>query len=289
MYIHLAPAGLDHVLTEELGDDVRRLDDLFISEKPSRFAQVSWVDAQEFQFKSISEAVRHLRGLQRNWWLHPTAARGRSKLIQEQLPPLRVKPITFGTPAPTAPMGAWTLADETTMLYSAVTTNPYPDGIVNFVEDKEGPPSRAYLKLWEWFTLEGVAPRPGETCLDLGSSPGGWTWVLDQLGANVISVDKAPLSSDVKWSPRVDYRGESAFGLEPFAVDWLFSDIICYPSRLLELVKRWDGFAKHMVCTIKFQGATEFKTLDQFMALPGSRVRHLACNKHELTWSRNVD
>jgi integrase len=47
-------------------------------------------------------------------------------------------------------------------------------------------PSRAYLKLWELFTLIGEHPRPGELCLDLGSSPGGWTWVLQRLGARVV-------------------------------------------------------------------------------------------------------
>ena len=60
------------------------------------------------------------------------------------------------------------------------------------------PPNRAYLKLWEALTLaanmpDGRMPRPGELCLDLGSSPGGWSWVLQKLGARVISVDKAPL------------------------------------------------------------------------------------------------
>lgn len=286
MLIHVSPPGLEPVLAEEVGAHARRFDRLFMTEQPAHFAQVTWDDVREFKFKSISEAAKHLRAIQRNWWLHMTSARGRAKLIQEQLPPLKSKPVAYGTAPPTAPLGAWTLIDEHTMLYAARTSNPFPDGEVHFVEDKLGPPSRAYLKLWEWFTLENVRPAPGEVCLDLGSSPGGWTWVLDQAGARVISVDKAPLSRDVKWSHNVEYRGESAFALEPFTVDWLFSDVICYPERLLELVRRWDGFAKRMVCTIKFQGATDFAALREFLKIPGSRVRHLSCNKHELTWSR---
>ena len=286
--IHLAPHGLTEVLAAELaGRVIEQRDRLFLAEGPApSFAQNSWSDVRRFEAPSISKAAAHLRQIQRNWTLHSVGHSGRAKLIQDALPPIRFKPFEFGRPAPTAPLGAWTLWDEKTILYSATTASPFADGELNFVEDRLGPPSRAYLKLWEWFTLEGVRPQPGELCLDLGSCPGGWTWVLDQLGARVISVDKAPLSTAVKWSPRVEYRAENAFTMEPFAVDWLFSDVICYPERLLELVRKWRGYAKRMVCTIKFQGDTDFATLAEFRREPGARVRHLFCNKHELTWSR---
>ncbi len=40
----------------------------------------------------------------------------------------------------------------------------------------------------------------------------------------------------------VTQRLDSAFGLAPEPVDWLFSDVIAYPDRLLALVRRWiDG------------------------------------------------
>lgn len=164
------------------------------------------------------------------------------------------------------------------------------DGEVNFNENKTDPPSRAYLKLWEFFTITGQFPKAGEKVMDLGSSPGGWTWVLDQLGANVLSVDKAPLSPDLKLSKRVKHIEESAFGLEPKQigpVDWLFSDIICYPERLLQLVNRWREakMARNFVCTIKFQGETNMDVVKQFAAIDGANVRHLFNNKHELTFS----
>jgi 23S rRNA (cytidine2498-2'-O)-methyltransferase len=111
------------------------------------------------------------------------------------------------------------------------------------------------------------------------------------LGCEVISVDKAPLSPNMKMSERVHYMEESAFALEPKTVgpiDWLFSDIICYPDRLLSLVKKWmdSGDVRNFVCTIKFQGATDFTAINEFLKIPGSHVQHLYANKHELTWSK---
>jgi 23S rRNA (cytidine2498-2'-O)-methyltransferase len=162
---------------------------------------------------------------------------------------------------------------------------------VRFIEDKSSSPSRAYLKLWEAFTLIGQKPGPGDLCLDLGACPGGWTWVLATLGARVISVDKAPLDPRIAAMPGVEVRRESAFGLDPRsesvpAVDWLCSDVICYPARLLGLVERWlaTGKARRFVCSVKFQGETDFGVIEAFKAIPGSRLMHLSANKHELTW-----
>lgn len=285
--IALAPRGFERPLQEECGDRViEQRDRLFVlrGHDVPVFAQNVWLKPQTFNFKSISEAAKHLRAIQRNWWLHSSTSHRRAKLIVEALPPLKPKPQPFMAALPKVPLGSFTLFDENTLVYSAECTSLFPDGELEFQENKTDPPSRAYLKLWEFFTLNQRAPSAGETVIDLGSSPGGWTWVLDQLGCNVISVDKAPL--EVPVSQRVKFVSESAFGLEPFKVDWLFSDIICYPERLLELITRWQGFAKNFVCTVKFQGPTDFAALEKFLAIPGSRVTHLSANKHELTWSK---
>ena len=65
------------------------------------------------------------------------------------------------------------MLDPETMLAAAQCTSPFPNGEIGFVEDRIGPPSRAYLKLWEALTLIGSRPGPGERRVDLGSSPGG--------------------------------------------------------------------------------------------------------------------
>jgi len=52
------------------------------------------------------------------------------------------------------------------------------------------------------------------------------------------------------------------------------------------LVERWlaAGTCRRFVCTIKFQGETDHATAARFAAIPGSQLRHLFHNKHELTW-----
>ncbi len=256
------------------------------------WAQNIWFDAQLTPIASIKDAASKLRAIQRNWALYSICEHRRAALIQEQMPPVSARPLAFGEPAPQSPLGAWTLLDRETMLHAARCSSPFAHGEARFVEDTHGPPSRAYLKLWELFTLLDARPRPGEFCLDLGGSPGGWAWVLAQLGADVLSIDKAPLDPKVAALPTVQWRQGSAFALDAAElarlgqVDWLFSDVVCYPERLLPHVQRWrdTGRVKNFVCTLKFQGQTDHETAEAFKNIPGSRLMHLAANKHELTW-----
>ena len=69
-------------------------------------------------------------------------------------------------------------------------------------------------------------------------------------------------------------------------MDWLLCDVIAYPARMLALVQRWIGAGapRRVVCTLKFQGATDHETAAGFAAIPGGRVVHLFHNKHELTF-----
>jgi len=213
---------------------------------PAAWAQNIWLDARLVSASSIGQAAKALRAIQRNWWAHPVRLARRAALITEKLPKVSAKAQVFGQPAPTAPLGSFTLWDEASLIAAPACASPYPDGQVRFEEDRESAPSRAYLKLWEALTLLGVQPKPGELCLDLGSSPGGWTWVLASLGARVFSVDKAPLEPRIAAMPEVEHCLGSGFGLDPkiaggpeARVDWLCSDMACYPARLLELVTRW--------------------------------------------------
>ena len=250
-----------------------------------------WLNPRWIGIDSISDAAAKLKAIQRNWHLHPVELHRRAGLIQAKLPYVSARPQVFGAPAPAAPLGSWTLWDASTILAAATCSSPWPDGAARFVEDRVNPPGRAYLKLWEAFTRLGVAPGPGELCLDLGSAPGGWSWVLAGLGARVFSVDKADLDPRVARLPNVEHCRGSAFGLDPRhtgPVDWLCSDVICYPERLYALLERWLelGEARNILLTIKFQAETDFEASARFRAVPGARLIHLFHNKHELTFAR---
>jgi 23S rRNA (cytidine2498-2'-O)-methyltransferase len=290
---YLAPDGLEATLETELARAGRTVlawhGKLALSPEPpmeSMWALDVWTAPRDIPVVSIKSAASALRAMQRNWSHLPVDFHRRSALIAENLPPVKARPLVFPEKAPTAPLGAWTLLAPDRMLASPTKSSPFPGGAPHFVEDRVGPPSRAYLKLWEACTRIGAWPRPGETCLDLGASPGGWTWAIAKLGATVTAIDKAPLAPNVAAMPGVTLRQGSAFAMEPERVDWLFSDIIAYPARLLELVQAWiaAGAAERIVCTIKFQGETDFAAAEAFAAIPGAKVMHLFHNKHELTF-----
>lgn len=118
--------------------------------------------------------------------------------------------------------------------------------------------------------------------------------MLGRLGCRVFSVDKAELAPQVAAMPGVNHCLGSGFGLEPRhvgQVDWLFSDMICYPDRLLETVQEWlaADACRNVVCTLKFQAQTDHETARAFAAIPGGRLLHLSCNKHELTFVKLAD
>ena len=296
MKAYLAAEGFERELAAELaGKIASEHGRLILTEEnepatAAAWAQNVWLDPREVAFASIGEAARKLRELGPLWSLHSTKLHRRASLIQEKLKsPGAGREIEFLSPLPKAPMGAWTLLSENRLLASPRCSSPFADGEARFKENKTEPPSRAYLKLWELFTVHGVRPRKGEHCIDLGASPGGWTWVLASLGCKVTAVDRSPLADEVARLPGVTFVKGNAFTAEPkdFAgVDWMFSDVICYPEQIEELIGKWraSGLCRNFVCTVKFKGATDHEVAKRLAAIPGTRLQHLFHNKHELTW-----
>jgi 23S rRNA (cytidine2498-2'-O)-methyltransferase len=290
---YLAAEGFEDGLAEEL---VRR--GVTISDWHGRLALSpdnpvhaawaldTWTDPREIEAPTVKSAADALRAMQRNWGAYGADHYRRMALIESRLPPLKARPLVFPALPPGSHLGAWTLLAPDRLLASPTKSSPFVNGACRFVEDHIGPPSRAYLKLWEALVRFGRWPEPGERCLDLGASPGGWTWVLASLGADVTAVDKAPLAAAVAAMPGVSERLDSAFAVPAEPVDWLFSDVIAYPDRLLAMARRWidAGAARYVVCTIKFQGHTDHDAADAFAAIPGGQVIHLFHNKHELTF-----
>ncbi|MDO9181245.1 MAG: SAM-dependent methyltransferase [Bacteriovorax sp.] len=293
---YLAPVDFEADLSVELSLQgitiLEKHGRLFLCEGAAQdvvFAQDTWNDVVKIDYTSIGNAAEILRGRANRWSHYSINNHRRAELILEKVPSVKIKRYNFLDPIPMTPIGVFSLLSESEMLVSNQTNCPLPFGEINFNEDKINPPSRAYLKLWELFTLYKIIPTAGMRAIDVGSCPGGWTWVLQNIGCEVVSVDKAPLDPKIAALPRIDFRQESAFGLRPQHIgklNWFFSDIICYPDKLLELVTRFrdSGLVDNFACTIKFQAPTDFDTMFKLKAIPGSRIVHLSCNKHEVTW-----
>ncbi|MCR5698900.1 MAG: SAM-dependent methyltransferase [Treponemataceae bacterium] len=271
----------------------------FACEKYPYWARTTAINPKFQKFESIGEAAKFLKAIQRNWASYQFSFFRRSSLIQEKLPFINLKPKSFPFEIPSSQIGLFTLIDENKMLYSETATSPLPSGYFQFIEDHENPPSRAYLKLQEAlvrFAYFYKTPLPDEKsyCFDAGACPGGWTWVLRQLGSRVFAVDRAELCDSLMNDSSVEFLKHDAFTLEtdkigPF--DFVFSDVICYPERLLNWVNLWieSGRTKNMICTIKMQGEIDWDLVEKFASIPDSHVVHLCYNKHELTWMWHKD
>jgi 23S rRNA (cytidine2498-2'-O)-methyltransferase len=256
---------------------------------------------------SISQASKQLNSLNRYWVHHPSVLVRRGELIAAQL---RVLPREAGATrrnvsgqyrlnyhsADFDGVQCFTMTSPNTILASSARMRRRlpPDSV--FQEDKVGPPNRAYLKLWEAFSLLGRRPVIGDTVLDCGAAPGGWTFVAGHTGANVVAVDKAPLDGCIQQLPNVKFIQQSAFSLSPANSPvpltqhtWLLADIACYPYRLLEWIRPWVESARksrtQLIVTIKLHGepGTWLSLLQPFLQLHECTVHHLRENKHEAT------
>lgn len=289
---YLAPIDLvDHVVAELQG--VQKVyERLVLAEgavQPSVWAQNIWMNPFVIRFSSVNDAAKKLREIQRNWKLYSHTLHRRASLIEETLPKVSAKPLPFPAEPPGSSLGSWTLLDAETILASAHCTSVFPNGEIRFIEHPVGPPSRAYLKLWEALLRSGCWPGEGSLCLDAGASPGGWSWVIERLGAKVDAVDRSPLAPELMKKPRIAFRQGDGFSVGPDAAvryDWVFSDMACYPEKLLGWVEQWlvADASQKLICTLKFQGSGHQAIIEKFSRIPGGQLVHLFHNKHELTF-----
>ena len=279
-------------LQEELDEIIDIHDQLVLSSAlpiEALWSINTWHNPKIIEIDSINDGAKQLKKIQRNWCLYSYQFHRRAKLIQEQLPHISAKPLSFPCSLPTSPIGSWTLISENQILSSPKCSSLFKNGEFIFKEDKKGPPSRAYLKLYESLTRIEKLPQYGDFCIDAGGSPGGWTWVIQKLGARVLSIDRSPLDAKINSLSNVEYRKGDVFSIKPSdydKVDWLFSDVVCFPEKLFDWISMWfeSKKCKNFVCTIKFQGSQNYSFARKFLEIEGSQVMHLYNNKHELTF-----
>ena len=131
----------------------------------------------------------------------------------------------------------------------------FPKGHIKIPSDHTAP-SRAFAKLVEAELRMGRSIEKGETCVDLGASPGSWTYVAANRGASVVAVDRSALRDDLMASPEVQFVRGDAFEFRPNRrVDWLLCDVIVEPGRSAGLLLEWlrRGLCRNYVVTIKLK------------------------------------
>ncbi|MEQ1723536.1 MAG: SAM-dependent methyltransferase [Pseudobdellovibrio sp.] len=247
------------------------------------------------QFENKSAAIKALKGMP-NLGVHfETDANAKlAESLKKELRELKLKRIELQVPSQfNFKYFAWGLFDSEHLIICDAPKSQFPLGWHEFNEDKSIPPNRAYLKVWEVLCMNYIQLKPDDVVIDVGSSPGGWSWALSQYVKKVYSIDKAELDPKIASNPKIHYASEDAFAVKPNEYKdctWLFSDIICTPQRLLGLIDNWhnNSDVKNFVCTIKFKGNCDFDILKEFTKYENSRIIHLYQNKNEVTWIKQV-
>ena len=189
----------------------------------------------------------------------------------------------LGTPS------EWTAVYGTVLRQEAVSWSPAGRQRMHRSADA---PSRAGLKLEEAWALLGLWPSPGETCVDLGAAPGGWTARALDRGARVVAVDRAALAKELEAHPRLRHLRESAFSYRPAEpVDWLLCDMAWRPLEVAALLARWgrEGWALHLVANLKLPMRDKVATLQRAQAVleeggwKALRFRQLYHDRDEVT------
>lgn len=163
--------------------------------------------------------------------------------------------------------------------------------------DDDAAPSRSYLKVEEAYIVLGREPQAGETVVDLGAAPGGWSYSAAKRGATVVAIDNGPLKGGAFGHPLITHRLEDAFKFQPppgVVYDWLFCDLVEEPHHVMQnIVTPWlaQGWCRHFVINFKFGHVDSLGLLAEVRA-PDSpfmrhatnfRIRHLYHDREEFT------
>ncbi len=229
--------------------------------------------------KLIHEAVKELlqkrrRALWRKWEASDAPFEADTSLVQLVLtaPDAGVLSVSV---APEPFQGRWSLS-------------PFPAGEVPVPVDKLAP-SRAWTKLAEAQLRLGCSIQRGESVVDLGACPGGWTYVAVQNGARVTAVDRTELRGDLMSHPAVKFvRGDAFKFIPDHPVDWMVCDVIAAPERSVELLERWvrERRMRHFVVSIKFKADSDHSIVNSLAnsvapACAEFRLLQLSANKNE--------
>jgi 23S rRNA (cytidine2498-2'-O)-methyltransferase len=158
----------------------------------------------------------------------------------------------------------------------------WPMGIPRLRMPKDAP-SRSTLKLAE--AIMGLLTadeqkatlRPGLQAVDLGASPGGWTWQLVSRGC------ASPPSTTAPWRPQsaiatglLEHLRADGFTWKPRKpVEWMVCDMVEQPSRIAPLMAEWvaTGRCRRSIFNLKLPMKRRYDEIERCRALIDQRMR----------------
>jgi len=155
--------------------------------------------------------------------------------------------------------------------------------------------SRAWLKMHEAVLWSGFNLKPRQSCVEIGSAPGGAAQFLLAQGLEVIGIDPAKMDPVVLANPHFRHilkRSKEVPRKEFAGVDWLACDINLPPNYTLDAVKAIVSHPgvrfKGMLLTLKLVQWSLADEIPKFLekirswGFPRVRARQLHHNRQEI-------
>ena len=124
---------------------------------------------------------------------------------------------------------------------ASILNAPTPGGFSEEILPTESP-SRAYMKVIDGMNYMGISFTPGETALEIGSSPGGATYALLKKGLKVEGVDTGEMHPICLENPYFTHHKQSIQDFHVSSlkdhVQWLFVDMNLAPEGSLREIEK---------------------------------------------------
>lgn len=152
--------------------------------------------------------------------------------------------------------------------------SPLENGIMRLKFPNEAP-SRSTLKLEEAF-LQFIPKQEwdqrlsgGMRAVDLGASPGGWTYQLVKRSMMVTAIDNGPMAESLMETGQVRHLMVDGFKFEPHKnnVYWLVCDMIEQPQRVAERIGDWlvNGWCQETIFNLKLPMKKRYETVSEIL------------------------
>ncbi len=178
----------------------------------------------------------------------------------------------------------------------------WPMGIPRLRFPKDAP-SRSTLKLAEAFIAlltpeeQKSTLRAGLQAVDLGASPGGWTWQLVSRGMRVSCIDNGPMAPQVHATGLIEHLRVDGFTWKPRkTVEWMVCDMIEQPARIAPLMAEWiiGNRCRRSIFNLKLPMKQRHAELERCIGLIDAkmkavgikytlRIKHLYHDREEVT------